>query len=213
MRIEYASYAQMKYACKHWHYSKSVPTGKTVKFAVYEDDRFRGVVVYGSGSNNRIGIPYGLKQGEAVELVRVALRSHKTSVTRIIAITLKMLRKDFPGVKLVISYADIDQNHLGKIYQAGNWVYEGVKDRGGKGAFIIHGKKIHSRSLNAKFGTGSQRISWVRENLDPNADFFVTQGKHKYLYALDKTVKRNILEIGQEYPKAQPPAPDNASIV
>ena len=51
---------------------------------------------------------------------------------------LKQLKKDAPMVRLVVSYADCDQEHLGTIYQATNWIYEGTKNTNDVAAFIVH---------------------------------------------------------------------------
>ena len=67
-----------------------------------------------------LGWEFGLSNGECVELTRVALAAHKTPVSRLIRITIGLLRKQSSGVQLIVSYADSNQNHIGAIYQAGN---------------------------------------------------------------------------------------------
>ena len=71
-------------------------------------------------------IPFGLESTEACELVRVALapgRHHPTS--QCLAQSLKLLRRQSPGLRLVVSYADTKEGHLGIIYQATNWLFLG----------------------------------------------------------------------------------------
>jgi hypothetical protein len=58
-------------------------------------------------------------------LTRIALTNHKAPVSRIMAITLRKLKKHAKGLKLVVSYADFNQGHHGGIYQATNWIYVG----------------------------------------------------------------------------------------
>ena len=78
----------------------------------------------------------------------------------------KISRHSLPGLRLIVSYADKDQNHHGGIYRATNWIYEGLF---GVGTLGIHceGKKVHPRSVAAK-GV-KQSIEAVRQQLDPNA--------------------------------------------
>ena len=85
-------------------------------------------MIFGKSANNKIGHKYGLKHTEICELMRVALKEHKTPVTQILKVCLKILRNENPGIKLVVSYADPEQGHEGKIYKAGNWIYEGLTD-------------------------------------------------------------------------------------
>lgn len=47
-------------------------------------------------------------------------------VTRILAIAIRMLKREMWGIRLLVSYADLDHGHLGKIYHASNWVYVGA---------------------------------------------------------------------------------------
>lgn len=141
LKVDWASHKAASFACRNWHYSKSIPAGKLVKVGAWENGKFIGVVIFSRGATVNIGKPYKMDQTEICELTRVALTTHVTPVTRIVAIAIRMLRKQSPGMKLIISYADVDQGHEGKIYQAGNWIYEGLKNVGTRGAFIIHGKK------------------------------------------------------------------------
>lgn len=189
LKVDWASHKAASFACRNWHYSKSIPAGKLVKVGAWENGKFIGVVIFSRGATVNIGKPYKMDQTEICELTRVALTNHVTPVTRIVAIAIRMLRKQSPGMKLIISYADVDQGHEGKIYQAGNWIYEGLKNVGTRGAFIIHGKKIHPKTLHSKYGKGAQTLVFVRKNLDPNATEFKTAGKHKYLYPLDNETR------------------------
>lgn len=183
-----------KFACLNYHYSKSVPAGKLVKFGVWEDNKFIGAVIFSRGANNRIGHPYKLSQTEICELTRVALKEHRAPVTRIIAICLKLLKKTNPGLKLVLSYADIDQDHTGVIYKAGNWLYAGkTLENKADGSKILFGKRVHGRTISSRYGT--KNTEWLRKNVDPNVTDHVTKGKHKYLYVLDNSIKNDIINL------------------
>ncbi len=104
--IDWASAEAVEYACTHWHYSRSVPVSTSVKIGAWEDDRFIGIVLFSRGANRHIGNPYGLTQTECCELSRVALRDHRTPVSRIVMLAVKFLRKASPGLRLIVSYAD-----------------------------------------------------------------------------------------------------------
>lgn len=199
LKVAPCSHEAAKYAVENWHYSRSMPKSKLVKFGAWEDGRYIGCVIYGMGATPNLCKPYGLNMQQACELVRVALTAHSTHTSRIVAITLRELKKSNPGIKLVVSYADKDQGHAGGIYQAGNWVFTGHVNDGTRGAFIINGKKTHPRTIGLMGGV--QSISWVRKHLDPNATEFITSGKYKYLYPLDQDMKRRIEPLRKPYPK------------
>lgn len=153
LKIDYCSFDSAKYAVLNWHYSQRMPAGKLVKYGVWEDEKFIGAVIYGRGANNNASKYFKLKQTECCELVRVALREHKAPVTKIVAITLRMLKKDNPGLQLVFSYADeTNQHHKGIIYRAGNWTYHGTRTTNKDAYYIINGKKVHGRSVRSKWG-------------------------------------------------------------
>lgn len=148
MRITRATNESIKYACIRFHYAKAVPVN-TIGYNIYNDNgEWCGVVLYGRGANNNIGNEYKLKQGEVVELVRVALNGKQECTSKAVAMTLKQLHKDCPLIRLVVSYADCDQNHLGTIYQATNWIFVGTKEVGANGGYIVKGKKVHRRTVN-----------------------------------------------------------------
>ncbi|HFQ6827786.1 TPA: protein Mom [Yersinia enterocolitica] len=199
LTVDWATHQAASFACLNWHYAKAVPVGKLVKVGAWEDGKFIGVVIFSRGANNRIGQPYSLQQDQVCELTRVALRQHISPVSQILAKAIKFLADVCPGLRLIVSYADKDQNHHGGIYQATNWIYEGLFGVGTVGAFIIKGKKTHPRSVSAK-GV-KQNLESIRQHLDTNAQEFKTSGKHKYLMPLDKKMKKILISRHKPYPK------------
>ncbi len=205
LRLDWASFDAAKYACEKWHYSGSLPAGRLVKVGVWENGDFVGVVIYAWGSNQHLGKMFGLPMTECCELCRVALRStHKTPVSRIVAISLKMLAKQSPGVRLVVSYADCDEGHHGGIYAAGGWTYIGkVQLGGGTPKFRLHGKVVHGRSIHSLYGRGTQKVEWLQKHVDPRAEKVYTLGKHKYLMPMDAAIKAQIAPLALPYPKRE----------
>lgn len=191
--LDWATYKAAKYACENWHYSKSMPTGKTVKVGVWEEDKYIGVVIFSYGANNNAAKSFDLVQHEICELTRVALTYHKTPVSKILSIALKFLTKSNPGLKLCFSYADkTNQNHHGGIYQANRWLYLGERKTSDKGAYyMILGKKIHGRSARAKY---------ISEKSFPKGWLHCpSETKHLYVKILDNNY---ILKYSiHEYPK------------
>jgi hypothetical protein len=198
LKLDFCSHDAARYACKNWHYSKSIPSSKLVKIGVWENGEFIGCVIYSYGANHKIGAEYKLKMTEICELTRVALKDHITPVSRILAISQKLLKQLCPGIRLIISYADLDQGHGGGIYKANGWIYQGIKNAGGK-TFIINGKTIHNKTFWDQYG--AKDLQWVKDNLDPLADYHVARGKHKFLMPLDNDMRKQVSVLSRQYPK------------
>lgn len=106
MRLEIASTKAIKYAIMNWHYSKSLPCVQ-IAYAVFNElNEWCGIIAYSIGANKLIGSQYNLQVGSCIELVRVALNGKQDCTSKAIAISLKLLKRDCPLVKLVVSYAD-----------------------------------------------------------------------------------------------------------
>ena len=209
MRLEIASNKAIKYACFNFHYAKSVPVN-TFGYSVFnKKNEWCGVVLYGSGANNNLANEYNLKQGQVIELVRVALNGKQSKTSQALAISLKLIRKKVPLCKLIVSYADVDQNHLGTIYQATNWYFTGVSMQNTTdSSWIIKGKRYHGRIISdwvkAKGGlNGLSRKEFLQKYYDRNAKEFITKGKIKYIYPLDKNLITLCKELSKPYPKKQ----------
>lgn len=190
LKLDWCSYEAAKFAVEQWHYSHSMPSGKTVKIGVYEDSKFVGVVIFSRGANNDLAAPYGLTQLESCELTRVALRSHSVPVTKIVAIAIKLLKKNSPGMRLIISFADPEQGHVGGIYQGGNWIYAGKTIAADE--YVIAGKRMHGRTMRKRYGThiGKPFISIVKGS-----------SKYRYLMPLDDDILGKIQRLAKPYPK------------
>jgi hypothetical protein len=197
MRLEIASHKAIKYACMNFHYAKAVPN-VGIAFNVYnQNNEWCGVICYGVGATNNIASPYGLKQGQVIELLRMALNGKQESTTKALSLSLKLISKKTPNVKLIISYADSEQGHFGIIYQATNWFYTGYSVDTN---LIVNGKREHRRTLGSRFGTcSSEKI----RDLGYKVEVLKTMPKWKYIYALDKTMIPLCKSLSKPYPKKE----------
>lgn len=198
LTIQRCSTVEARTAVERWHYSRRMPAATPHRYAVWEDGRCVGVVLFGCGANRHLGRPFGLDQGEVLELVRVALsRQRAIATTRIVAACLKQLRLDCPAVRLVVSYADTAEGHVGVVYQAASFAYLGPSVAS---VVVVGGRAFHRRSLHERYGTS--RLDWLRANVDRSASAVTTPPKHKYAYALDKQMRRRLRRMAQPYPRA-----------
>lgn len=191
MRINSASAKAVKYACLKFHYARAVPVAKYA-FNVFNDkNEWCGVIIYGSGANNHIADPFELYQGEVLELVRVALNGKQEATSQAIAMTLKELRKIAPQIKIIVSYADQRQKHLGIIYQATNWFYIGESITSDM-QYFYKGKWTHERSINAQ-----RNKEMLKKTLSKREN----SNKHKYIFCLCKKQRKKWLKRCKTYPK------------
>lgn len=200
LKVDWASHAAAKYACEHWHYSKSVPVPPLVKVGVWESGQFVGVVIFSRGASSNLMKPYGLNQDEGAELTRVALGSHTSAVSRIVKIAMVFLKKVSPKLRLIVSFADPQYGHHGGIYQAGNWVYVGDTAKGVE--YWYNGKRLHSRQVSEK-GWNIQQGQKRKTAKPSDCSIVRTKGKHRYLMPLDKEMRRKIEHLSQPYPKKE----------
>lgn len=190
--LDWAKYQAARYACERWHYAGCIPRGKNAFLGVWERAEFVGVVSFGRGTSPFIGEPYGLGQEEVVELNRVALTRHVAPVTRIVAVAIRIIKRTFPGVRLVVSLADASQGHVGRIYQGGNWVYVG------RSAAVVQYYWRGKWRNDANLRRAMQRDRSLKDKLRSRR----IPGKHKYLYPLDEDIERRVRPLGLPYPKA-----------
>lgn len=193
LKIDWATHAAAKYACENWHYSRSLPVGKLVRIGAWERGEFIGSIIFAWGMNKSLGSPYGLGMDECCELVRVALRKHESHVSRMMSLAMRFLKKQSPGLRLVVSFSDPAENHHGGIYQACNWVYSGQSAPGYE--WRLNGKRLNKRAYTGhNFGSPKMQVpsGAVKVNLP---------GKHRYIMPLDEEMRQRILPLSKPYPK------------
>ncbi len=199
LKIDWATHEAARFAVENWHYSEVLPVPPLVKVGAWEDGKFIGVVIFSRGANNNLLKPFGLTCVEGCELTRVALTQHKTQVSRIIKMAMMFLKKNSPSLRLIVSFADPSEGHHGGIYQAGNWIYTGLRPPTTE--FIApDGKQWHGRmvSKDGKIKVqGKYRSCWKTSQCTP----VIKQGKHRYLMPLDTEMRKQILTLSKPYPK------------
>lgn len=80
MKITKATRKASEYACKLFHYSRTLPIVKESYNVFNDNDEWCGVIIYGPGANKHIASPYQKWQGQVLELVRVALNGKQRGV-------------------------------------------------------------------------------------------------------------------------------------
>jgi len=195
LRVEWCSVKAARYAVSHWHYSRTMPPIKTVRLGVWWDGPCKGAVIFSRPCRNQ-HLMFGVDQTEVCELARVALDHHEGfHVTAVVSRALKKLRQRCPKLRVVVSFADPSEGHVGRIYQAGNWIYTG---RSGGAKVLVHqGKKLHRRSYTgANFGS-------PKASPPPGSVWIPVPGKYRYVMPLDKRMRRQLKALARPYPQPE----------
>ena len=180
------------------HYLHSLPGGTRLAFGVSLGRCLKGALTLGVGPTNAYRLVEGAVPSDCLTLTRLWLADDlpRNSETRVIGLVLRELRRR-TSVKFVTSYSDPTRNHIGVIYQAGNWAYTGLSEA--MPLYDLGDDAVrHSRSLSHAYGTHSVKHF---------AAYGVTlrrlpQGpKHRYLYFLDPTWRKHLRVPVLPYPK------------
>lgn len=193
------SHKAAKFAVEHWHYSSSMPTPPVVKFGVWEAGAYVGCVLFSRGANNNLHKAYGVGVTECCELTRVALSQHERPVSQIVSVAVRELRRANPALRVVVSYADPAEGHVGGIYQAMNWFYTGQTS---KDFYAIDraGRRLHSRQVSST-GVKRQYGELRRVPRHDECEIVPVPGKHRYVLPLDKEMRRQLEPLAKPYPK------------
>ena len=116
---------------KKHHYSGKVVQNSQLHFGAFLDGKLHGVMSFGPSMDKShiIGLVSGTQWNEFIELNRMAFDDYlpKNSESRCIAIAMKLLKKNAPQIKWVVSFADGTQCGDGTIYRASGFVLTDIK--------------------------------------------------------------------------------------
>ena len=106
------------------HYAKRMPS-VSYAFGLYRDLVLQGICTFGSPASPWLckGVCGEEHRSKVIELNRLVLVNNKPNeASLLIARSIALL----PKPKVIVSYADVAQGHIGGVYQATNWLYTGA---------------------------------------------------------------------------------------
>jgi len=166
------------------HYAKRVPS-INYAYGLFLQQELVGIVSYGIPASASLceGVAGKNNKHHVIELNRLVLKHNKKNEASIlIGASFKLL----PKPKIIVSYADTKEKHLGVVYQATNFIFTGTtKERTDMAG--ADGK--HSRH---HLGDATNRVH--------------RSAKHRYIYVIGnkrdkKLLTKQINYKAQEYPK------------
>ena len=197
------------YFVKTKHYSRRASIF-WAGFGLIENGMITGVAVYGQPSPPIQKHAFKDRAFRLYELSRVVVQSKtKNAASYLIGNSLKMLERHCA----VISYADMEQNHCGIIYQATNWTYTGSTVSHDK-AYIVDGIRTHPMTLRDRGITDPTR--WAKEN---GIETVAPMEKHRYFqFVGDRRQKAEMMsklnyQIIKPYPKCEQKRYDDGPLI
>lgn len=161
------------------HYAHRLPS-ISYAYGLFENGELIGCCTFGSPASPSLvkGVCGGQFMKQVVELNRLVLKyNRKNEASYLVSRALKLL----PKPKVVVSYADTKQSHVGIVYQATNFLFTGTtKPR----TDIDTGEK-HSRHYE-----GITDYSKRKER----------SAKHRYVMFLGSKVERKKMAKALKYP-------------
>lgn len=189
---------------KKHHYSGKVVQNSSLHFGAFLDGKLHGVMSYGSPLDKRKVLPLVQPSlwNEMLELNRMAFDEYlpKNSESRCIAVSFKLLRKNAPQIKWILSFSDGTQCGDGAIYRASGFVLTGIV-KNSNTCKLPNGTVIHKMTLESS-------PTSKRAELNGQSYYEITGGKYdfskyikavngsvlcgfqlRYIYLIDKTCK------------------------
>jgi hypothetical protein len=133
--------------CKILHYSGKVVPNSQLHFGVFYKGRLEGVMQYGPSLRKHVTINLvkNTSWNGFIELNRMAFSDNlpRFSESRAIAITIRMIKKNYPHIDWIISFADGCQCGDGAIYRASGFYLTDIRENEGIRTNPKTGEKVH----------------------------------------------------------------------
>ena len=183
------------------HYSGKVVQNSSLHFGCFLDDKLGGVMSYGTPIDKRkmlslvntSNISNNEKWNEFLELNRMAFSDMlpKYSESRCLAISFKLIKKNAPQIKWIVSFSDSTSCGDGTIYRASGFYLTLIKKN--SDLFILpNGETKHSMTIKtnkkimSKFGNYKKYLESEHKGYKPLNGFQL-----RYIYLIDKKATLN----------------------
>lgn len=170
---------------KKHHYSGKVVPNSQLHFGCFLNGVLHGVMSYGPSINKKgtINLVKNTKWHEFIELNRMAFDDYlpRNSESRCIAISIRLIKKNAPHIKWIISFADGTQCGDGTIYRASGFKLVGIAENTSLRINPKTGEKIH---VIQAFHLKCQKEFYTWQP--------ITGYQLKYVYLIDKNCELNV---------------------
>lgn len=184
------------------HYSKKYFNNSYIHIGLFINNDVRGCLQYGHLMNNNSvsNIVRGTKNGNAIELNRMWIDDDvgKYPESRAISYSLRYIRRKYPNIKWIQSFADERCGGFGIVYQACSFSYYGEH----LSEFYEYEGEYYHKTMFTNLGrSGSHSIKARRMRANKNKAKKIKLRQFRYIKFLDQREKKKCLLKEQPYPK------------
>jgi hypothetical protein len=181
---------------KRLHYSGKVVQNSQLHLGVFLDGKCGGAMQFGPSLDKRKiqGLVRGTLWNEFIELNRMAFADWLPPMgeSRCIAYAMRWMRKTYPQIKWVISFADGTQCGDGTIYRASGFVLTGIKENSDcmltERSGVVHTMTVKSSErLMSKHGNWKVAMEAQHGKFKPMAGYQL-----RYIYFIDSTARQRL---------------------
>jgi hypothetical protein len=177
---------------KKLHYSGKFVNNSSLHFGVFLNGSLEGVMSLGTPTDKRKVLPLvsGTLWNEMLELNRMAFSEKlpRNSESRALKIAFLLIKKQYPQIKWILSFADGCQCGDGTIYRASGFVLTSIKKNTSIGR-LADGSVVAKLSFQTKVSDLAKNNGKVA----PPKDFKTLEGfQFRYIYFIDKAYKKKL---------------------
>lgn len=181
------------------HYSKKFYNATYIHLGLFVNEELQGVLQYGYAMNPAScgSVVEGTKQNEYLELNRMWIADNvgEYPESRAISYSLKYIRRKYPKIKWIQSFADERCGGFGIVYQACSFGYYGEH----KSVFWELDGQIYHNSLMTRNPELSKAAKQIQINKDRAISYSLRQ--FRYIKFLDKSWVKKCKHKEQPYLK------------
>lgn len=178
-----------------FHYSKKSVQNSQLHFGCFLNGFLGGVMSFGPCMDKKkmMGLVRGTKFNDFMELNRMAFSDllPKNSESRCLSVALKLIKKNYPNIKWIISFADACQCGDGTIYRAAGFLLTGYRKN----------QTIYQNDLGERIARISIHSSGYKGKKYPNMGAFLKEYPEfkkipgfmlRYIFFLDKEKQKDL---------------------
>lgn len=189
------------------HYSGKIVNNSCLHFGAFLDGELHGVMSYGPSLDKKkmMGLVSGTGWNNFLELNRMAFDDYlpRNAESYCIGKSIRLIKKNAPQIKWIVSFADGCSCGDGTIYRASNFVLTDIKPNNNL-VLLPNGEKIHKMTLESNPTT-------PRKELNGRSYYDITGGKFdfakyvkfvngevlkgfqlRYIYFVDSSYRKNL---------------------
>ena len=184
------------------HYSKKFYNATYIHLGLFVNEEIKGVLQYGYAMNPAScgSVVEGTQKDEYLELNRMWIADNvgEYPESRAISYSLKYIRRKYPKIKWIQSFADERCGGLGIVYQACSFDYYGEHK---SDFWELEGQVYHNIQMTVS--KDSKRYAGEAKYLQENKDKAIkmTLRQFRYIKFLDQREKKKCLLKQEQYPK------------